>query len=89
MKFGRVLLIGFGLVLSSELTAAQPRTGPSHDVKPPNNAATLPVSLDIPSQSLELALKPFSDATHIALVHESSVIAGRRSFGLRGAGIAW
>lgn len=84
MKFGRVLLIGFVLMPCS-LAIAQPATTPSRDHRPPKAAGAVPVDLDIPSQSLDAALKAFSDATHVALFYESSVISGRRSFALRGA----
>ncbi|WP_398476384.1 hypothetical protein [Tardiphaga sp.] len=44
----------------------------------------MPVLLDIPAQSLEHALKAFTDATHVVLFYEGSVIMGRLTFPLRG-----
>jgi hypothetical protein len=49
------------------------------------NVEATPAMLDIPSQPLEAALKAFAAATRIALFYESSVVAGRRSFAVRGA----
>lgn len=84
MKFGRALLIGLVLMPCS-LANAQSAIAPPRDSRPLKAAGAVPVELDIPSQSLETALKAFSDATHVALFYESSVIFGRRSFALRGA----
>lgn len=84
MKFGRVFLIGFASMLLPQLTLAQSPIESGREISPSKNTGAMPVTLDIPSQPLESALKSFSDATHVALFYESSVIAGRRSSALRG-----
>ncbi len=89
MKFDRVLLIGFILMLPSNLAIAQIQSEQiQSDMgagdRRSDHVGTMPVMLDIPSQPLETALKAFSGATQVALFYESSVISGRRSFALHG-----
>jgi hypothetical protein len=82
-RFGRLLLIGLALMLHGGSTLAQTQTAPEAGNRQAAHANSLK-SFDIPSQSLEGALKAFSALTGIALFYESSIVQGRRSSSVEG-----
>ena len=81
--FNRLLLIGLALMLICGPTVAQPQTAPALGSRHTPQAAA-PIAFDIPSQSLEAALKTFSAVAGIALFYESSIVQGRRSSAVEG-----
>ena len=82
-RFNRLLLIGVALMSLCGPTLAQPTTAPAFGNRQ-NPQAAAPMSFDIPSQSLEAALKTFSAVAGIALFYESSIVRGRRSSSVEG-----